>query len=212
MSDYPAKVSPHSLSAAADEARIVTPEDAGSDAASRAWNNADGRLDFHPVMGMRWEITRGTEQTDGKLFEATNWLDARLPGPPFHVHPNAEESFEVIEGSLDVCKGGEWTTLQSGETAIIPAGVQHTFRNASDDPAKVVTRIRPAGRSEGFFRDMHRLIDEGKAKRFPPKDPGTAIYAAMLYDRYPDEIRATGALKVVFKTLAFVGKVLRFDF
>jgi quercetin dioxygenase-like cupin family protein len=212
MSDYQAKVSPHSNSAAAVEARIVASEDECFDAANQTGNDGDPRLDFHPVMGMQWEITRCTEQTDGELFEATNWLDARLPGPPFHVHPNAEESFEVIEGSLDVCNDGEWTTLQSGETAIIPAGVRHTFRNANDEPAKVVTRIRPAGRSEAFFRDMHRLIDEGKAKRFPPKEPGTAIYAAMLYDRYPDEIRATGALRVVFKALALVGKALRFDF
>jgi len=174
--------------------------------------DADRQLDFHPVIGMRWEITRGTEETSGELFESTNWLDARLSGPPVHVHPHAEESFEVIEGSLDVFKNGEWTTLRPGETAIVPPGVPHTLRNGRDEPAKTVTRIRPAGRSEAFFRDMHRLIHEGKAKRFPPKEPRTAIYAAMLYDRYPDVIRATGALNGVFKALAFVGKALRFDF
>jgi quercetin dioxygenase-like cupin family protein len=212
MSDYPAKVNPHNRSAAAVEERVVTTEDARVEGPRRAWNDADRELDFHPVMGMRWEITRSTEETDGELFETTSWLDARSSRPPFHVHPNTEESFEVIEGSLDVCKDGEWTTLQSGETSIIPAGVPHTLRNASDEPAKIVMRIRPAGRSEAFFRDMHGLIHGGKAKRFPPKEPGTAIYAAMLYDRYPDEIRATGALNVVFKALTLVGKALRFDF
>jgi hypothetical protein len=30
---------------------------------------------------------------------------------------------------------------------------------------------RPAQRFESFFRDMHRLIHEGKIKRLPPKDP-----------------------------------------
>jgi hypothetical protein len=29
---------------------------------------ADGQLDFHPAMGMRWEITRGTEDSGGEVF------------------------------------------------------------------------------------------------------------------------------------------------
>ena len=35
-------------------------------------SNNDRNLDFHPGMGMRWEITRSTEDTAGELFEATN--------------------------------------------------------------------------------------------------------------------------------------------
>jgi mannose-6-phosphate isomerase-like protein (cupin superfamily) len=170
------------------------------------------KFDNHPVIGMQWEFTRATGEPSDDLFESTNWLDARMPGPPVHVHPNAEESFEVIVGSLDVFKNGKWTTLRPGETAIVPPGVKGTFRNTHDEPAKAVVRIRPAGRSEAFFRDMHRLTQEGMAKRFPPKEPRTSIYAAMLYDRYPDFIRATGALNPVFKVLAFVGNALRFDF
>ena len=162
-------------------------------------------------MGMRWEITRSTEDSSGELFESTNWLDPQMPGPPAHVHPSAEESFEVIEGSLDVFRDGKWTTVRAGETATVPAGAPHTLRNASDEPTTIITRIRPAGRSEAFFRNMQSLIQEGKIKRLPPKEPRSAIYAAMLFGRYPDEIRATGPLNGVFKALAFVGKALRFQ-
>jgi quercetin dioxygenase-like cupin family protein len=176
-----------------------------------AATEGDRQLDFHPGMGMRWEITRSTEDTSGEVFESTNWLDPRMPGPPPHVHPNSEESFEVIEGSLDVFKDGEWTTLRPGATATVPPGVPHTLRNGADEPAKIVTRIRPAERSEAFFRHMHKLIGEGKLKRLPPKEPGSAIYAAMLFNEYPDEIRATGRLNRVFKALALVGKALRFE-
>jgi quercetin dioxygenase-like cupin family protein len=168
-------------------------------------------LDFHPGMGMRWEITRTTEDSSGEVFESTNWLDPRMAGPPPHVHPNAEESFEVIEGSLDVFKDGKWTTLRPGERASVPAGVAHTLRNGSDASATIVTRVQPAGRSEAFFRHMHELIREGKLKQLPPKDPRSAVYAAMLFSRYPDEIGATGPLNAVFKVLAFVGKIFRFE-
>ena len=64
-----------------------------------AASGADRELDFHPGMGMRWEITRSTEDTSGELFESTHCYDAREPGPLVHVHPNTEDSFDVIEGS-----------------------------------------------------------------------------------------------------------------
>ena len=71
-----------------------------------AASGPDRQLDFHPAMGMRWEITRSTEDTSGELFESTHWYDAREPGPLVHVHPNTEDSFEVIEGVLEVCVDG----------------------------------------------------------------------------------------------------------
>ena len=176
-----------------------------------ATTDRDRQLDFHPGMGMRWEITRSTADTSGEVFESTNWLDPLMPGPPPHVHPNSEESFEVIEGSLDVFKDGQWTTLPAGGTVTVPPGAPHTLRNGANEPAKIITRLRPAGRSEAFFRHMHALIDQGKVKRLPPKEPRSAIYAAMLFNEYPDVTRASGPLSGVFKALAFVGKTLRFE-
>lgn len=168
------------------------------------------QLDFHPGMGMRWEITRGTNDTNGELFEATNWVDAGMPGPPVHVHPAAEESYEVVEGAIEVFRDGKWSPVRAGEKATVPAGVPHSVRNASDAPARIVNIHQPAQRFESFFRDMHRLIHEGKIKRLPPKEPRSAIYAAMLFAKYPEEIRTTKPPNGVFKALAFVGRALRF--
>jgi mannose-6-phosphate isomerase-like protein (cupin superfamily) len=161
-------------------------------------------------MEMRWEITRSTEDTAGALFEATNWIDPRMPGPPVHVHPSAEESYEVIEGALEVFMNGEWSPVRAGEKANVPAGVPHSVRNASDEPARIVNIHQPAQKFESFFRDMHRLIHQGKIRRLPPKEPRSAIYAAMLFGKYPDEIRTTKPPNGVFKALAFVGRALRF--
>jgi quercetin dioxygenase-like cupin family protein len=172
--------------------------------------HSDRLLDFHPAMGMRWEITRGTENTGGEVFESMHWYDAREPGPNVHMHPTSEDSFTVIDGVLEVCIDGKWRSVRAGETATAPAGVPHTFRNASNQTVKVKVTMQPAGRSEAFFRHMHRLINEGKIKRLPPKDPRSAIYAAMLIGEYPDEIRSVKPPNGVFKTLAVVGRALRF--
>jgi mannose-6-phosphate isomerase-like protein (cupin superfamily) len=94
-----------------------------------------------------------TEDTSGELFEATNWIEPRMPGPPVHVHPTAEESYEVIEGALEVFMNGEWTPVHAGEKATAAAGAPHSVRNGSDEPARIVNIHRPAQRFESFFRD-----------------------------------------------------------
>jgi mannose-6-phosphate isomerase-like protein (cupin superfamily) len=172
--------------------------------------NGDRQLDFHPGMPMRWEITRSTTDTRGELFEATNWIDPGMTGPPVHVHPTADESYEVLEGALDVCVDGVWKTLRAGESATAPAGVPHTLRNATSEPVRIVNIHRPALQFESFFREMHALIGQGKIKRLPPKEPGSAIYVAMLFSKYPDEIRVVKPPSPVFKALATVGRALGF--
>ena len=180
----------------------------GEPAASPA--RGDRQLDFHPGMEMRWEITRSAADTAGGLFEATNWIGPEMPGPPVHVHPTADESYEVIEGALDVCVDGEWRTLRAGESATAPAGAPHTLRNATKETVRIVNIHRPALQFESFFREMHALIGQGKIKHLPPREPRSAIYVAMLFGKYPDEIRVVKPPSGVFNALAFVGRALRF--
>jgi mannose-6-phosphate isomerase-like protein (cupin superfamily) len=170
----------------------------------------DRRLDFRPGMDMRWEITRSSSDTAGELFEATNWIGPEMAGPPLHVHPTADESYAVIEGALDVCVDGQWTTVRAGESATAPAGVPHTLRNATKEPVRIVNIHRPALQFESFFREMQSLIGQGKIKALPPKEPRSAIYVAMLFGKYPDEIRVVKPPGGVFKVLALVGRALGF--
>jgi len=186
------------------------PDPAQAESRSTEAPGGDDRwLDFRPGMGMCWEITRTTDDTSGELLEATNWIEPQMPGPPVHVHPTAEESYAVIEGTLEVFMNGKWSPVNAGETATVGAGAPHSVRNASKEPARIVNIHQPAQRFESFFRDMHRLIQEGKIKRLPPKDPRSAIYAAMLFGKYPDEIQTIKPPNQVFRALALIGRALR---
>jgi hypothetical protein len=89
----------------------------------------------------------------------------------------------VIEGALEVFMNGHWNPVRAGEKATVPAAMPHSVRTAGDEPARIVNIHQAAQRFEPFFRDMHRLIHEGKIKRLPPKDPRSAIYAAMLFGK-----------------------------
>ena len=72
------------------------------------------RIDFRPGMDMWWEILRNGEDTDGEVLEADSWLGPHSPSPPVHVHDDAEDSFEIVEGRLDVKLDGTWRTYGPG--------------------------------------------------------------------------------------------------
>jgi quercetin dioxygenase-like cupin family protein len=170
---------------------------------------ADRMLDFQPGMTMRWEITRSTADTGGELLETVNWVGPGAAGPPVHVHACAEESYEVVEGTLEVFIDDDWQTLHAGEKAVVPPGIPHTLKNASAEPVRLINIHRPALRFEATFRELHTLIKTGRIKRLPPKDPRSLVYAGMLFDKYADENRTTKPPMAVFKTLALLGRALR---
>jgi hypothetical protein len=75
---------------------------------------------------------------------------------------------------------------------------------------RIVNIHRPALQFEAMFREMQSLIAQGKIKHLPPKEPRSAIYVAMLFGKYPDEIRVVKPPAGVFKALAFAGRALGF--
>ena len=168
---------------------------------------ADRLLDFRPRWATQWEITRSAEETGGELLETVSWASAGTGGPPVHLHPTAEESYEVLEGSLEVLIGNQWRTLRAGETATVPPGAPHTLRMTAE-PVRLINVHRPALRFETMFREMHAMIQAGKIKRLPPNDPRSAIYAAMLFAKYTDEQRMVKPPDRLFRALALLGKTL----
>ena len=60
-----------------------------------------------------------------------------------HTHDH-EEVLHVLEGSLEMLLDGERTTLEPGDTAIIPAGTRHEPSVGDDGHARAIT-IMPAG-------------------------------------------------------------------
>ncbi len=167
---------------------------------------SDRVLDFQPGMAMRWEITRSTADTAGELLETVNWVGPRTGGPPVHVHPTAEESYEVIEGTLEVLIDGQWRTLHAGENATVPPGARHTLKNSSGTPVRLINAHRPALRFEQMLREMHLLISTGRIKRLPPAEPRSLLYAAMLFANYPEEQHFVKPTQAIFTALARLGR------
>jgi quercetin dioxygenase-like cupin family protein len=82
------------------------------------------------------------EAVDGR-FAVIEFLFPRHASPPLHTHPQ-DETFIVLEGQLTVQAGRHRFGLDAGATAVVPAGLAHTFRVESDT-ARVLVLSTPAG-------------------------------------------------------------------
>ncbi len=152
---------------------------------NRSDHTGPHRVLDHEGFPGRWEILETADKTGGKRFKTRMELDEQGELPP-HLHPTAEESYEVVAGELEVQVDGEWTTVSTGEKVVVPPNTEHAFKNTG--PAEVINIHQPAMRFEEFFRRFHTL----KTKRgvpMPPDGLKSSILLAMLVVEHEDEQR-----------------------
>lgn len=165
----------------------------------------EGRvLDFDGFPG-RWEI----RETDGDRFETRMVIEETADGSPFvHTHPHATETYEVIDGTLEVYVEGTWETVHAGERHTVPPGTAHTFRNTT--PVELVNVHEPALGYESYFRRLHRLfVDQGA--RMPPEDLRSMVLVSMLTTEYDAEFRAVKPPQWLLRVLAGLGRLRRYE-
>lgn len=140
------------------------------------------RVIENPINGERMTFLITSEETNGEFAKIKDELPAYAAGPPLHYHLAYTETFEVLEGRLDVCVGGKkhHRVLKSGESAHVPLKTPHTFWNSSGEPVVFVTEIRPAMQFEKSIRTAFGLARDGKVNR---KGIPTNIWElALLYE------------------------------
>jgi quercetin dioxygenase-like cupin family protein len=86
-------------------------------------------------------------------------------GSPWHVHPEEDEWFYVLEGNLTVYVGDTRVDLTTGGFAFGPEGVPHTFIGAGPGPTRVLVGLAPV-QFEGFLREVGQ---PAPARELPPR-------------------------------------------
>jgi quercetin dioxygenase-like cupin family protein len=120
-----------------------------SPAADRAVHVPAAEAESVAFLGGRVDVRLTGEHTRG-------WLcihDSRLPAgtaTPLHVHPHDDESFVVLEGSVEYVLDGTRVVAQAGDALHVPRGISHAFRVVSPEGARMLGIGAPAGH-ERFF-------------------------------------------------------------
>ena len=121
-----------------------------------------GQMLENPVSGEKITFIQTSADTDGELLEIELELspDGAVPGA--HVHPEQEERFEVVEGTMAFRMGLKKIVAGPGEVVTVPAGRVHAFRNAGEETARVRVQVRPALAMEKLFETTVALAEEGR--------------------------------------------------
>ena len=81
----------------------------------------------------------------------------RTLAAPMHVHEHEDEYSYVLEGEVGVQVGDEVRYAKPGELVFKPRGIWHAFWNRTDEPARVLEIISPAG-FERYFAELGPLL------------------------------------------------------
>lgn len=105
------------------------------------------------VAGSKYRILVDGKQTGGNFAV----IEMNVPpgsGPGLHSHSDMQETFYVVEGEIDFISEGGTTKAGPGDFINIPmGGAVHAFKNNSEQKAKLICTVMPAGLEE-MFREV----------------------------------------------------------
>ncbi len=136
------------------------------------------------IVGDIYRFLATGDETDGRYttFEAT------VPpggGPPPHVHSREDETFYVLEGEITFQIGEQRVIAKPGTFVHMPIGQPHAFKNETDQAAKMLISLTPAG-LEGYFFEVGQPLES----ELPPKPTQEEIEKLMaVAPRYGIEVK-----------------------
>ena len=129
---------------------LIPPDDLQRELAV-ARPNENEKLPHIALMGDTYTVLLSGDDTNGRYC----LIDMLIPpggGPGPHRH-DFEESFTILEGEIETTFRGKKSVVRAGETINIPANAPHSFRNASQNPVRLLCICTPA-EQEKFFAEV----------------------------------------------------------
>ncbi len=128
----------------------------------------EGRAIDLAGVGVRFMID--AERTGGGFSLVEHPLAPRTLGSPVHTHSREDEYSYVLEGRVGLEIGDDVIETTPGDLVFKPRGVPHAFWNGTDEPARLLEIISPAG-FERYFAEAESL--------FAPGEPDMEALAAL---------------------------------
>jgi quercetin dioxygenase-like cupin family protein len=162
------------LPAASEGGRRI-PADDPSRELTHVSPDSDQSLPHIGVVGDTYTILVSGHDTAGRY----TLIDMHVPpggGPPPHRH-DFEEMFTVLDGEIELTFRGVTAVARAGDTVNVPANAPHVFRNAVEEPARLLCLCSPSGQEE-FFQAVGVPVANRTEVPPPLDDAGTAAFIA----------------------------------
>ena len=156
----------------------------------------------NPVTGERLVFHKTSRETGGQAVVFETFVQPNGFVAAAHVHPNQEERFEILRGSVGFKIGRKKLVAGPGQRLSIPAGTPHKFWNAGEDEAHFVCEVRPALQFEQLIETMFSLAADGKTNRKGMPNP---FRLAPIANAHFDTVRLPGVPAALQKAALALG-------
>ncbi|MDX1938470.1 MAG: cupin domain-containing protein [Flavihumibacter sp.] len=168
-------------------------------------------LDLTPL-GMKFTVLKTGADTNGQSLDL-HWdlyPGCNMKDPLVHIHPNAIETYEILEGEMEFFIKDKWVKAVKGDQLTVPAGVSHAFRNPTDKMVQVYNTHQPALEMEAYFEDVSKVLDKVTNSRQQPYNMNfkTMLYMGVLMNNYRNDIIARNPPDFAVRVLGFIAKLL----
>lgn len=100
------------------------------------------------AMGRMHAVFKADRDETANLYSLSEWwLEPRTGGPARHEHED-DHVFYVIDGTLSVQIGDDWSDAAKGSYILIPGGTPHSFENRGSVPSGFISFNVPGGFEE----------------------------------------------------------------
>ena len=166
----------------------------------------------NPVTGERLIFRKTTRETNGEAVVVETFVKPDGFVAAAHVHPQQEERFQILRGTVGFRLGREKTVAGPGQKVTVPAGTAHKFWNAGDDEAHFVCEVRPALQFEQLIETMFGLAADGKTNRRGMPNPlRLAVIARHRFDDVRLPFPPAWMQRMGLALGASVGRVLGYE-
>jgi quercetin dioxygenase-like cupin family protein len=97
-------------------------------------------------------------------------MEALVPpggGPPPHIHTREDETFYVLEGTVEFLLGEETVVAGPGDFVNVPRGTVHRFQNTGAETARIILTFTPAGIEHWFEETLERAPNGARTEDVP---------------------------------------------
>jgi len=166
-----------------------------------------GHVIENPLSGEQIVIRTTADETGGSelVWELTLAPGGRVPSS--HAHPQQEERFTVLDGTMKFRVGWRSVTAGAGETVRIRPGTVHHFANAGPGPAHMLVSTRPALAMEELLETAAALArDQHAAARALPRPLELALFMRDFEAEVKAPYLPAALVRIVTRPLAWLAR------
>ncbi|MEM7126887.1 MAG: cupin domain-containing protein [Chloroflexota bacterium] len=145
----------------------------------------------NPIVGDRLTFIELSSETNDQRTVVEVELQ---PGgsSALHYHTQVTETFEAVDGTLQIHRGKEKVYIESGQSATIEPGIVHGYANATEQEITFRVTVTPGFRGfEQFLQIVYGLAEDGltTASGMPKRLTHTGVLLDISDTNLPGPIR-----------------------